>query len=99
MPPRQLGALRHAEALRTNAKHVRRTGPNRGGPLSYPSAFFYACRLTCAMLLLITGAAHVVPAAAQATPNLVGAASRKMHGAAGTLDLALALTPGKPTNE
>jgi hypothetical protein len=52
-----------------------------------------------AALLLAAGVAHSVPAVAQATPVLLGTASRKVHGGAGTFDLALGNVASNPTTE
>jgi len=62
--------------------------------------FFHVASLTwSAALLLLVALAHALPAGAQAAPNLIGAFSRKVHGAAGTFDLPLSLTQTNPTTE
>jgi hypothetical protein len=55
-------------------------------------------RMLAPMLLAVV-LAQAMPAAAQAAPVLVGAAARKVHGAAGVFDLPLAPTPSNPTTE
>ena len=55
-------------------------------------------RLLAAAVLGI-GLAQTIPAAAQATPALLGAASRKLHGGAGAFDLALVGPASSPTTE
>jgi hypothetical protein len=52
-----------------------------------------------AALFLASVLLQAVPAAAQATPVLVGAQSRRVHGTAGTFDLALGNTPSDPVTE
>ena len=47
-------------------------------------------------LLLVVALLQAASAVAQATPNLVGALSRKVHGAAGTFDLPLSLDADEP---
>ena len=49
--------------------------------------------------VLATALTVALPASAQSTPTLTGAASRKVHGAAGTFDLSLATDPANPTVE
>ena len=52
-----------------------------------------------AALLLAISLAHSVPSGAQATPVLLGTLSRKVHGQAGTFDLALSNVATNPTTE
>ncbi len=51
------------------------------------------------MLLVGIAAAHAVPAAAQATPSLLGAVSRKLHGGAGNFDVPLTGSLANPSTE
>jgi uncharacterized protein (DUF1800 family) len=48
---------------------------------------------------VVLAATLALPAWGQTAPTLTGAVSRKVHGAAGTFDLALAATPASPTVE
>ena len=63
----------------------------------------HASAATVALLLLAgwaqVFAPHALAADPPAPPILTGASSRKVHGAAGTFDLPLALTPTNPTTE
>ncbi len=52
-----------------------------------------------AAVACVTAFSIALPACAQTAPTLSGAVSRKVHGAAGTFDLALASDPANPTVE
>jgi hypothetical protein len=52
-----------------------------------------------AAVAMVTASTVALPAWSQTAPTLTGAASRKVHGAAGTFDLWLGSDPTNPTVE
>ena len=64
-----------------------------------PSWHPRAWRAVGTLLLLAAAAMCAIPVNAQTAPVLVSAASRKVHGVAGTFNLSLVLTADNPTTE
>src|SRR6185369_3640097 len=80
-------------------ENVRRRAARGPNPPPHRSRPVRARRAPWMALLLAVLAGQTAIAAAQPAPVLVNVLSRKVHGAAGTFDLALALTQDNPTTE